>query len=125
MEVQWENYVTSKTVKSHSGLTYVTFNMAILHNQFSDNGKLGNNEYVLYTGVQILYTNWINILIAKHRPHSVCFVLARKKQTRNKEAKLRLHCQTAFKNIKSKPTILIILSKHKNPLISKTCQHIN
>lgn len=58
--------------------------MAILHNQFSDNGKLVNNEYVLYTDVQLLYTNWINILIAKHRPHSVGFVLAWKKQTRNR-----------------------------------------
>lgn len=99
--------------------------MAILHNQFSDNGKLVNNEYVLYTDVQLLYTNWINILIAKHRPHSVGFVLAWKKQTRNKEATTVFACQTAFKNTKSKPTILVILSKDKNPLISKTCQHIN
>lgn len=60
--------------------------MAILHSQFSDNGKPGNNEYVLHTGVQLFYTNWLNILIAKHRPYSIGFVLAWKKQTRNKEA---------------------------------------
>lgn len=61
--------------------------MTILHNQFSDNGKPGNNEDVLYTlYAQLLHTNWINFFFAKHRPHSVGFVLAWKKPTRNKEA---------------------------------------